>query len=223
VLYKLILRKFVFVFNKAKKHKHVILYLYDAPITKVKDFGGVRMKKVISIVLAAGMMVSLVACGNSADKDKKPAENTKVESKDTTKEQAKQEVTYDTFVSLLNGTANKDYFYNEINTIKLMKKDDEKAYVAKAKAVVEKAMADNKIDAKKAKVYPYYKNVNGSKLEKDYVVVYGDDKAPTTVYEITLTIPDNYEPALKETKENKEMVSQKQFADLFKAELAPAK
>jgi len=181
------------------------------------------MKKVLSIVLAAGMMFSIVGCGNSETKTEKPAENTKVESKEQTKEEAKQEVTYDNFVSLLNGTANKDYFYNEINTIKLMKKDDEKAYIEKAKAVVDKAMADNKIDASKAKVYPYYKNVNGEKQEKDYVVVYGEDKVPTTVYEITLTIPDNYEPTVKETKENKEIVKEKQFADLFKAELEAAK
>jgi len=180
------------------------------------------MKKVISLVLAAGMMVSLVACGNSAAKSGNAGEQTKVENKEKPKEEVK-EVTYENFVSLLNGTANKDYFYNEINTIKLMKKDDEKAYIAKAKAIVDKAMADNKIDAAKAKVYPYYRNANGDKLEKDYVVVYGDDKAPVTVYEITLSIPDNYEPALKEAKENKEMVSQKQFAELFKAELEAAK
>lgn len=179
------------------------------------------MKKVLSIVLAAAMMVSIVACGNSKATNGNTTEPAKTESKAKTEE--KVEVTYDNFVSLLNGTANKDYFYNEINTIKLMKKEDEKAYIAKAKAIVDKAMADNKIDAAKAKVYPYYKNVNGEKTEKDYVVVYGDDKAPTTVYEITLTIPDNYEPALKEAKENKEMVSQKQFAELFKAELEAAK
>lgn len=179
------------------------------------------MKKVLSLVLAAGMMVSLVACGNSTATSGNNAEPAKTESKEKT--EAKVEVTYDNFVALLNGTANKDYYYNEINTIKLMKKDDEKAYIAKAKAVVDKAMADNKIDAAKAKVYPYYKNVNGTKEEKDYVVVYGDDKAPTTVYEINLTIPDNYEPALKDVKENKEMVSQKQFAELFKAELEATK
>lgn len=179
------------------------------------------MKKVLSLILAAGMMVSIVACGNSTATSGNNAEPAKTESKEKT--EAKVEVTYDNFVALLNGTANKDYYYNEINTIKLMKKDDEKAYIAKAKAVVDKAMADNKIDAAKAKVYPYYKNVNGAKEEKDYVVVYGDDKAPTTVYEINLTIPDNYEVALKDVKENKEMVSQKQFAELFKAELEAAK
>lgn len=182
------------------------------------------MKKIISLVLAAGMMVSLVACSNSTATNENSTDKTKVESKEQPKEEAKQEeVTYDNFVGLLNGTANKDYYYNEINTIKLMTKDAEKAYVAKAKVVVDKAMADNKIDATKAKVYPYYRNVNGDKIEKDFVVVFGDDKAPTTVFEITLTIPDSYEPALKEVKENKDMVAQKQFAELFKAELEAAK
>lgn len=182
------------------------------------------MKKIISLVLAAGMMASFVGCGNSAATSGNSAEQTKVESKEQPKEKAKQEeVTYDNFAALLNGTANKDYFYNEINTIKLMKKEDEKAYTEKAKVLVEKAMVDNKIDATKAKVYPYYRNVNGDKLEKDYVVVYGDDKAPTTVFEITLTIPNNYEPTLKEVKEIKDIVTQKQFAELFKAELEAAK
>lgn len=173
------------------------------------------MKKVLSIILAGMMTFSLTACGSKA---------TTETSKEVTKEEKKveetktEDVKHESFESLLNAIAEKDYSYSEVDTIKIMKEEDMAKYQEKAKAIVDKAMEDNKIEVAKAKVYPYYRNANGDKSEKDYVVVYGDDKAPTTVYEIVLNISDEFEPSLKEVKETKDIMDD-QFKTLFANEI----
>ena len=48
--------------------------------------------------------------------------------------------------------------------------------------------------------------------------MYGDDKVPTTVYEIILTVSDEYEPSLKEVKEVKDLIHD-QFKTLFAEEV----
>ncbi|GAA0121156.1 MAG: hypothetical protein KID00_09765 [Clostridium argentinense] len=177
------------------------------------------MKKVLSIILAGMMTVSLTACGNNATTEK--AETNKevaTEGNKTEEAETAEEVKYDNFGALLNSIAEKDYGYSEVDTLKIMKEEEVTKYQEKAKAVVDKAMEDNKIDVSKAKVYPYYINVNGDKSEKDYVVVYGDDKVPTTVYEIILTVSDEYEPSLKEVKEVKDLIND-QFKTLFAEEV----
>lgn len=173
------------------------------------------MKKVLSIILAGMMTFSLTACGSKTETETNK-EVTKEENK--VEETKKEEVKHESFKSLLNSIAEKDYGYSEVDTIKIMKEEDVAKYQEKAKAVVDKAMEDNKIEAAKVKVYPYYINVNGDKSEKDYVVVYGDDKVPTTVYEIVLNISDEFEPSLKEVKETKDIIND-QFKTLFADEV----
>lgn len=196
------------------------------------NLGVRKMKKVLSIVLAAVLTFSLTACANNAKKangNKEKATNAAVtnnnknEAKDDKKEEnteeaKKEEVKYETLGALLNGVSEKDYYYDDIDTIKILDEKKKEAYSEKSKAVLDKEMADKKIDANKAKVYSYYKNVNGDKYQKDYVVVYGDDKVPTTVYEVEMTISDKDEPSLKETKENKEMITD-EFKKLFKDDI----
>jgi len=161
------------------------------------------------------MTFSLTACGSKTETETNK-EVTKEENK--VEETKTEEVKHESFKSLLNSIAEKDYGYSEVDTIKIMKEEDVAKYQEKAKAVVNKAMEDNKIEAAKAKVYPYYINVNGDKSEKDYVVVYGDDKVPTTVYEIVLSISDEFEPSLKEVKETKDIIND-QFKTLFADEV----
>lgn len=177
------------------------------------------MKKVLSIILAGMMTFSLTACGSNATTEKTETnkevatEGSKAEENQTT-----EEIKYDKFSSLLNSIAEKDYGYSEVDTFKIMKEEEITKYQEKAKSVVDKAMEDNKIEAAKAKVYPYYINVNGDKSEKNYVVVYGEDKVPTTVYEIILNVSDEFEPSLKEVKETKDIIDD-QFKTLFAEEV----
>ncbi|GAA0125590.1 hypothetical protein UT300019_14920 [Clostridium sp. CTA-19] len=188
------------------------------------------MKKVLSIVLAAVLTFSLTACGaNTTNKNdaKENATNTEATNKkdeEKTEEKA-EEVKYEEFGQLLNAVSEKDYYYDDIGTIKILndvkkevnaaKKED---YTKKTKEIIDKEMTDKKVDVSKTKIYDYYKNANGEKSQKSYVVVYGDDKVPTTVYEVMFDISESDEPSLKETKENKELIND-DFKTLFKADL----
>ncbi|WP_010293951.1 lipoprotein [Clostridium senegalense] len=193
------------------------------------------MKKVLSIVLAAVLTFSLTACGaNTTNKNDTKENTTNTETtnkKDENKkdeektEEKAEEVKYEEFGQLLNAVSEKDYYYDDIGTIKILndvKKEVNAAkkeeYIKKTKEIIDKEMTDKKVDLSKIKVYDYYKNANGEKSQKSYVVVYGDDKVPTTVYEVMFDISETDEPSLKETKENKELIND-DFKTLFKADL----
>lgn len=174
------------------------------------------MKKIIALVLTATIGLSLVGCGENSDKKEDTSANKTTEQK--TEEKEVTEVTYEKFESLLNSFANEEYFYNEINTIKLLTKADEAAYIEKASAELDKVLTDNKIDKATAKIYPYYRNVNGKKDQVTYVITYGTDNTASKVYEVYSDISNEYEITFKEIKENTDLMAHKQFVELFKGE-----
>ena len=177
------------------------------------------VKKIISSILVLVVAGSLVACGNNKnattnDTTTKQEETTTTE----TTEAPKEEIKFESVGQILDSISEKDYYYSDHYNLKILKKEPLAAYEAKATAITEKAMVDNKIDAKSAKVYKYYNNINGVRFEKDYVVVYDANKVPTTVYEVTISLSDKDEPSLKEVKENKEIITD-EFKTLFPKEL----
>lgn len=179
------------------------------------------MKKFITAILAASLTLSLAAC--SAKEQKTTAADAKPQ------QEAKQEVKKDQldpdfkakevaqFSDILDNLGNKDYFYLDTagGTIKILDKAKFKTYADKAKAIREKAMTDQKVDMANTKVYTYYSNVSGKKSEKDFVVVLDANKVPTDLYEVTMTINDSDEPALKDAKKVDKAVDDK-FKELFK-------
>lgn len=174
------------------------------------------VKKILSSILVLVMASSLVACGS---KDEVTKNDAPVKQETPAKTEApKEEVKFESIGQLLDSAAQKDEYYSDKYNLKILNKAPLAAYEAKAKVITEKAMVDNKIDAKSAKVYSYYNNNNGVKFEKDYIVVYDANKVPTTVYEVVIAISDKDEPSLKEVKENKAMITD-EFKTLFPKEL----
>lgn len=176
------------------------------------------MKKIITSILAAALVLSLAACAKDqkptpAAADNQPKQEVKKDQLDqdfTPKEVAK-------FTDILDNLGNKDYFYLDTagGTIKLLDKASFSAYSAKAKAIREKAIADQKLDIAKTKIYTYYSDVSGKKAEKDFVVVLDANKVPTDLYQIAMTINEKDEPSLKDMTKVEKAVDDK-FKDLFK-------
>lgn len=177
------------------------------------------VKKVLSSILVLVMAGSLVACSSSKsavndDTATKQSETKKTETAATTTEVIK----FESVGQIMDSISEKDYYYSDHYNLKILKKDALAAYEAKADAITQKAMLDNKIDAKSAKVYKYYNNINGVRFEKDYIVVYDANKMPITVYEVAIALSDKDEPTLKEVKENKAIITD-EFKALFPKEL----
>ncbi|MEG1257049.1 hypothetical protein [Clostridium sp.] len=171
------------------------------------------MKKVIALVLTATIGLSLVGCGGNSSNDSEKVEQNSVEQGVNN-----NEVTYESFESLLNSFVNPEYYYNEINTIKLLSENDEAAYAEKAESELNKILEKESIDKTKAKIYPYYRNVNGKKDQVTYVITYDENNVVAKMYEVHSDISDDYEITFKEIKENVKIIEDKQFADLFKGE-----
>lgn len=175
-------------------------------------------KKILSSILVLVMAGSLVACGSSKEEVKKDATVKQEEPAKTEVPPVKEEVKFESIGQILDSAAKKDEYYSDKYNLKILKKEALTAYETKAAAITQKVMVDNKIDAKSAKVYPYYNNISGVRIEKDYVVVYDANKVPVTVHEVIISVSDKDEPALKEVKENKAMVTD-EFKALFPKEL----
>lgn len=183
------------------------------------------MKKIFAAILAASLTLSLAACSpkeqaTSADSKKPATESTSNSSSDPFKFVAKE---VKVFTDILDNLGNKDNYYLETtgSTLKILDAEKFTAYTKKASAITEKAMTEQKVDIKNAKVYTYHSNVNGKKAEKDYVVVYDASKVPTDLYEVSMTLDDNSEPTFKEVKKVDGAVDdnfKKLFADELKAE-----
>lgn len=173
------------------------------------------VKKILSSILVLVMAGSLVACGSKEEvKSEAP-----VKQEEAAKTPAPvEEVKFESIGQILDSAAQKDEYYSDKYNLKILKKDAIAAYEGKATVITQKAMVDNKIDAKNAKVYAYYNNISGVRFEKDYIVVYDANKVPTTVYEVIIAVSDKDEPSLKEVKENKAMITD-EFKALFPQEL----
>ncbi|MGN9162563.1 LptM family lipoprotein [Clostridium sulfidigenes] len=180
------------------------------------------MKRIIALVLTATIGLALVGCGTktntSEDSSAKTTEQASTEDSKEKESTEVPEVTYESFESLLNSFANKEYYYNEANTLKLLTDEDEAAYVKKAEAALDKVLTDEKIDKSKAKIYQYYRNVNGKKDQVAYVITYGDNNTAEKIYEVYSDVSDDFEITFKEVKENSDIIAHKQFAELFKGE-----
>ena len=177
------------------------------------------VKKILSSMVVLVMVGSLVACGNNKNVVKNDTATKQEETKKTeTTEVPKEEIKFESVVQILDSISEKDYYYSDHYNLKILKDDALTAYESKAAVITQKAMTDNKIDAKSAKVYMYYNNISGVRFEKDYIVVYDVNKVPTTVYEVIIAISDKDEPSLKEVKENKEIITD-EFKTLFPVEL----
>lgn len=177
------------------------------------------IKKVLSSILILVMAGSLVACSSNKSATKDDTATKKEESKKTeTAEPSSEVIKFESLVQMMDSMSEKDSYYSDRYNLKILKKDALAAYEAKANAITEKAMADNKIDGKSTKVYKYYNNINGVRFEKDYIVVYDASKVPTTVYEVVIALSDKDEPSLKEVKENKAIITD-EFKSLFPKEL----
>lgn len=180
------------------------------------------MKKVMALVLAATIGLSLVGCGTKSDtaddSSAKTTEQSSTQDSEKKEDSETPEITYESFESLLNSFASKDYYSNEVNTLKLLSDEDEAAYLKKAEAELDKVLAEQKIDKTKAKIYPYYRNVSGKKDQVTYVITYGADNTAEKIYEVHSDVSDDYEITFKEVKENSDIMSNKQFAELFKGE-----
>lgn len=171
------------------------------------------MKKVSGVIIAIILMFSLVGCSNSQTK------NNESSAAANTTDSEQKEVTQ--FTDILDNLSNKDYFYMDDtgSTIKILDKDPFDAYRKKSDAIITKEMQSKNVDLKSAKTYVYYKNVNGDRSEKDYVVAYDTSKSPIAVYEVDIKISDKDEPSLKETKKLDKIINDN-FKKLFKEELS---
>lgn len=189
------------------------------------------MKKILSLLIVGTMIFTLVGCGNSETTDNKgeAKTNTNQESKDKPKDDKKveevkeEEISFEKFEELLNSYCNDEYYFNLINTIKLNVPEKEQEYKEKASAKLSEVLSSNSIDETKAKIYPYYKNVNGKKSQLTYVITYGDDKKAQKVYEVYDEISNEYEITFKEIKENDEILKNAQFEKLFAKEFEEKK
>lgn len=177
------------------------------------------VKRVLSSVLVLVMAGSLVACSGNKSVTK---DNTTTKQEEVKKTEAvapvSEAIKFESAVQMLDSISEKDNYYSDHYNLKILKKDALAAYEAKSDAITQKAMTDNKIDAKSAKVYKYYNNISGVRFEKDYIVVYDASKVPTTVYEVVIALSDKDEPSLKEVKENKAIITD-EFKSLFPKEL----
>lgn len=174
------------------------------------------MKKILTAILALTLTLTLAAC---SQKDQKEASANNTQKQESKADEFKpKDVAM--FTDILDNLGNKDYYYLETsgNTLKILDKAKFKAYQDKAKAITEKAMADQKVDMKNAKVYTYHRNVNGDKAEKDYVVVYDANKVPTDLYEVNMTVNDKDEPTFKDAKKVDKAVDDN-FKKFFKGEV----
>lgn len=177
------------------------------------------VKKVLSSILVLVMAGSLMACSSSKDTTKDGTATKQEETKETeTTEAVKEEIKFESASQMMDSISEKDSYYSDHYNLKILKDDALAVYQAKAITITEKAMADNKIDAKSSKVYKYYNNINGLRFEKDYIVLYDTNKVPTTVYEVVIALSDKDEPSLKEVKENKAIITD-EFKALFPKEL----
>lgn len=189
------------------------------------------MKKILSLLIVGTMILTLVGCGNKETKDNnvEAKTSTNEESKDKQKDDKKveevkvEEVSFEKFEQLLNSYSNDKYYFNLINTIKLKTKDKEKEYAEKASAKLSETLSSNSIDEAKAKVYPYYKNVDGKKGQLTYVITYGEDKKAEKIYEVYDEVSSEYEITFKEIKENDELLKNPQFEKLFAKEFEEKK
>lgn len=171
------------------------------------------MKKIISLTLTLVLALSLTAC--AAKTEPKTTDTTKP----ATEEFKPKQVAV--FTDILDNLGNKDKFYYDTSntTVKILDSAAFKAYKAKATEIREKALKDNNIAVANTKVYTYYQNKNGARVEKDYVVVFDAQKVPTDLYEIVMPVSDKDEPSFKEIKKVDKAVDdnfKKLFADEVK-------
>jgi hypothetical protein len=170
------------------------------------------MKKFLSVILASVLVVSLAACSKDNTKDAKQEAKTPAAADQKKDEFKPKEVTK--FADILDNMGNKDYYFVDSNVIKIT--TNTKVYNEKVTKIVEDTMKAKNVDVKaSAKTYNYYKNVNGNKEHKVYVVVFDANKAPTDFYEVNMTISDKDEPALKDVKKIDNAVN-----DVFKTNFA---
>jgi hypothetical protein len=178
------------------------------------------MKKFLSVILASVFVVTLAACTKEAAKDTKQNANTNTTTNTSTSSQKKDEFKpkeVAKFADILDNMSNKDYYYTDINIIKLTTKTAD--FNAKAKTIVDNAMKDKNVDMKNTKTYNYYKNIKMVKEHKVYVVVFDANKAPTDVYEVNMTVDDKDVPALKDVKKVDNVINdefKKHFANEVK-------
>lgn len=178
------------------------------------------MKKVLSIVMTAVIAFSLIGCtssSNSLENDNNTGNQVETKSDNNAEQNEADGEEYNSFAQYLDSFANKDNYYSDPATLKIEDKDKLKQCEEKSKDVVSKVMKDNNIDPSKAKVYPYYKNDNGQRSEREYIVVYDDGKIAHTVYEVGLKVSDAYDVTFEDCKELKDKVDDK-FKELFKGE-----
>lgn len=178
------------------------------------------MKKVVSILMTMIVALSFAACGAKQDTTKNSDQKkTETISSSDSSFKAKDVAV---FTDILDNISNKDYFYSDSLVVKINDKKAFKDYQVKAEDVLKKAMADKNVDMKNSKSYTYYKNVNGDRMEKDFIVVYDDSKNAKEIYEVTMKISDKDEPAFSETKKLDKVVDDK-FKELFKKDLEAVK
>lgn len=177
------------------------------------------MKKGILVILALSMTLSFAACGQNNKGNNADVNNSKavVESKD---KEVKEEKKYETFMAMIDGISYDEYYFRKANdSLKLYKEEKLNEYLEKAAKITTKALADNNISEENAVIIKLYKNANGNKEEKDFVIVYNENKEVEKVHEVFISIDKmTYEPSFKEIIENKEIMTE-QFKNLFKAHL----
>jgi hypothetical protein len=155
------------------------------------------MKKFLSVILASVLIVSLAACSKDNTKDAKQETKTPVAADQKKDEFKPKEVTR--FADILDNMGNKGYYFVDSSVIKIT--INTKVYNEKVAKIVADAMKEKNVDVNTAaKTYNYYKNVNGDKEHKVYVVAFDAKKAPIDFYEVSMTISDKDEPALKDVK-----------------------
>ena len=78
----------------------------------------------MALVLAATIGLSLVGCGTKSDtaddSSAKTTEQSSTQDSEKKEDSETPEITYESFESLLNSFASKDYYSNEVNTLKLL-------------------------------------------------------------------------------------------------------
>jgi hypothetical protein len=171
------------------------------------------MKKILVGVLSLIIGLSFIGC------TKKEEVKEKQTSTEVQTEAPKPAITK--FTDILDQLSDKDYYYADEtgNIIKILDVKVLEAYNKKAEEIRIQVMKEKSIDLANAKVYPYFRNVNGEKSEKDYVIVYNSDKTATEVYEVIMTVSDTDEPVLKEVNKLDGKLIDDNFTKFFKDEL----
>jgi hypothetical protein len=178
------------------------------------------MKKFLSVILASVFVLSLAACTKEAAKETKPNTNTNTAANTPAPAAKKDEFKpkeVAKFADILDNMSNKDYYYTDINIIKLTTKTAD--FNAKAKTIIDNAMKEKNVDMKNTKTYSYYKNIKMVKEHKAYVVVFDANKIPTDFYEVNMIVDDKDVPALKDVKKVDNVINdefKKQFANEVK-------